>query len=517
MRADTLVKNSAGKTAGFTINGTFITIDEALANRDIIKNLTLNQDGSFISAEPPLPIQTLRQVNEYRYRQITENNCLDREIQHEFSDWKNNHSNYVLYLSGARQIGKTTELQKFAYKNYETVLYVDLSIDQLRESLEKCVQDTLHMTFAFANFCRQNRLLPFEDCPDTIIILDEIQESVLLYNRIRQMPNDLQCHVIVSGSYLGKTINSQYFKPAGSVWNLEMMPLSFAEFCDAFQCRDLLFTIDIFGSDSIKNYTKLYRLYEIYVQIGGYPAVVSEYKKHENIPKCLAVIRQLLQTFTDESAAYFSDDKCRIIFENVYKAAFHMAAHEKKGTSSKDIEKVTNFVKSSSKEHVSRNEVNRAISWLTYSKIIGGCDLYNQGKVSDLLNERRFYFMDCGIANCIAKMTPADNRTVTGMLTENFAYTELYRLYQSDKVKGDKPCCSIYGNYELDFMVVDINDKKYGIEIKTTDDNSPVSLTVYLNQKIVDEGYLAVKTRGGIRKNLYSIPVYAVGCRFPYQ
>lgn len=134
-----------------------------------------------------------------------------------------------------------------------------------------------------------------------------------------------------------------------------------------------------------------------------------------------------------------------------------------------------------------------------------------------MLNERRFYFMDCGIANCIAKMTPADNRTVTGMLTENFAYTELYRLYQSDKVKGDKPCCSIYGNYELDFMVVDINDKKYGIEIKTTDDNSPVSLTVYLNQKIVDEGYLAKKTRGGIRKNLYSIPVYAVGCRFPYQ
>ena len=38
--------------------------------------------------------------------------------------------------------------------------------------------------------------------------------------------------------------------------------------------------------------------------------------------------------------------------------------------------------------------------------------------------------------------------------------------------------------------------------------NSPVSLTVYLNQKIVDEGYLAGKTRGGIRKNLYSIPVW---------
>ena len=38
--------------------------------------------------------------------------------------------------------------------------------------------------------------------------------------------------------------------------------------------------------------------------------------------------------------------------------------------------------------------------------------------------------------------------------------------------------------------------------------NSPVSLTVYLNQKIAHEGYLAGKARGGIRKNLYSIPVW---------
>ena len=76
MKADTLVKNSAGKTAGFTINGIFISFDEALANIDFIENLTPNQNGSFISAEPPLPVQTLRQVNEHRYRQITKNNCL---------------------------------------------------------------------------------------------------------------------------------------------------------------------------------------------------------------------------------------------------------------------------------------------------------------------------------------------------------------------------------------------------------------------------------------------------------
>lgn len=125
--------------------------------------------------------------------------------------------------------------------------------------------------------------------------------------------------------------------------------------------------------------------------------------------------------------------------------------------------------------------------------------------------------MDCGIANCIAGLTPVDNRTVTGILTENFAYTELYRVYQSDLVKGDKPCCSVYQEYELDFMVVDREDRKYGIEIKSTDSDEPVSLQIYLEHHMVDEGYLAGKTRGGIRKDLYSIPIYTVGCRFPYH
>ena len=75
----------------------------------------------------------------------------------------------------------------------------------------------------------------------------------------------------------------------------------------------------------------------------------------------------------------------------------------------------------------------------------------------------------------------------------------------------------MYQEYELDFMVVDREDRKYGIEIKTTDSDEPVSLQIYLEHPMVDEGYLAGKTKGGIRKDLYSIPIYTVGCRFPYH
>lgn len=62
--------------------------------------------------------------------------------------------------------------------------------------------------------------------------------------------------------------------------------------------------------------------------------------------------------FSKESASYFKEDtaKCKIIFENVYKAAFILMTTEKKGTSSKDIQGITDIVKLDTKEHVNRED-----------------------------------------------------------------------------------------------------------------------------------------------------------------
>ena len=137
-------------------------------------------------------------------------------------------------------------------------------------------------------------------------------------------------------------------------------------------------------------------LYKIYIKIGGYPAVVKEYLRSKDVSACYEVIETIISRFTEESASYFKNDKYPIVFENVYKAALLSIAKEKKGSASKDIQEITDIVKNDTKEHVSRAEINNIVSWLKYSKILGGCDLYNQGNVNDLLSERRFY----GLRNC---------------------------------------------------------------------------------------------------------------------
>jgi predicted AAA+ superfamily ATPase len=180
---------------------------------------------------------------------------------------------------------------------------------------------------------------------------------------------------------------------------------------------------------------------------------------------------------------------------------------------------VTNFVIDSVKEPVSRNEVRAAASWLLYLKIIGYCDLYDNGDVIDVVSNHRAYFADPGIAYYIFNLVTVPRYAIEGMLTETFAYTEIDRLYQmpvgKKVVKGDKPCFSICGDYELDFVVVDHEYLKWGIEVKTGD-NRAKSLAFFKERGRIDKAFRATPTKGGHGEKFDTIPICLVGVRFPY-
>lgn len=282
---------------------------------------------------------------------------------------------------------------------------------------------------------------------------------------------------------IGKTIKADFFLPAGTVTYIHMYPLSFLEFCRIFNKEEMLMNIDLFGKDDDLKYDELTNLYEIYKQIGGYPEVIKRYCEFNDINACYDVIEGLLKTFQKESRNYFQNSK-------------------------------------EQKTLVSRDEISNAISWLTYSGIIGECGIYNNGDVNQYIPARRLYYMDCGIAAYVGKQSEIPQSNISGLLTETFVFSELSRLYgkvySKRLVKGTVPCFSTLNQYELDFMVIDTNNIIYGIEVKTTD-GDPKSLKVFIDKRLVDKGTVAKDTKGGHGDKFDTIPVYTVGCRFPYE
>ena len=287
-----------------------------------------------------------------------------------------------------------------------------------------------------------------------------------------------------------------------------------------FDAEETLKTIDLFGQSDSARYEELSALYALYSRIGGYPEVVRRYVESKDIGECYNVIGKLLGTFQAESRNYFSSERKVEIFDVVYRQALQEMCCEKRGTGKNTVERITSLAKTNTELLVNKNEVSAAVVWLKYTGILGMCSLAVNGDVTEIVPDRRIYYADCGIASYLAEKYVVDRTAVTGLLAETFVYNELHRLfkvpYTKCKVKEDEVCFSIYEQYEFDFMVVDKNDVIYGIEVKAKDGN-PKSLKVFIDRRLVDRGIVAKPTQGGHGETFDTIPIYTVGCRFPYD
>ena len=116
----------------------------------------------------------------------------------------------------------------------------------------------------------------FSDTEDTVIIIDEIQESAEIYNRIREFTRQFRCRFIVTGSYLGRIYEPEFRYSSGDVTSIQIYTLSYEEFLEAAD-TDLYEKYKLHGKklDSATG-AELKSWYDIYCQIGGYPSVVRE-------------------------------------------------------------------------------------------------------------------------------------------------------------------------------------------------------------------------------------------------
>lgn len=516
MRATHRVKDSAENSVGYIVDGKFYTDEYLRTNIQYVENLSLEGNKILCSDDELEEASYKAAVTQKEYLKIVSENPFARDVQADLEEWRQDSFHKVLQLEGSRQIGKTTELLKFAYKNYEYIIYVNLAYDKY-DFLETVNNGCSPLEFE--KYCLRAGLPHFVNDKNTILLIDEIQLSEKIYNSIRSLYLEIDCDIIVTGSYLGQTLRAGYFLPAGTVSYIHMFPLSFSEFCRIYDKEELLNNMDLFGESGGREYNEILPLYHAYRQIGGYPEVVRKYREKEDISSCYDVIQGLVETFQRESGYYFRNSKEALLFKTVFTEAIKSMCSEKRGSGNKLTEKVTDIAKQSQKMLVSREETASAITWLVYSGIIGECGLYNNGDIRQYIPARRLYYMDCGLAAYVGRQAEVDESSINGLLTETFVYTELYRLYKKTyskkAVKGETPCFSLFNQYELDFVLVDKDNTVYGIEVKTGD-GSPESLRIFIDRHLIDRGIVAKPAGGGHGEKFDTIPIFAVGCRFPY-
>lgn len=126
---------------------------------------------------------------------------LKRKILKDLLYWKNNHRNNCLMVIGARQVGKTYIIKKFAEENYENFYELNfLENESFTNIFDKDLSSNNILTqisLYFSNFA----INPGK----TLIFLDEIQICPNAITALKFLAQDDRIDVIVSGSTLGMT------------------------------------------------------------------------------------------------------------------------------------------------------------------------------------------------------------------------------------------------------------------------------------------------------------------------
>ena len=402
----------------------------------------------------------------------------ERELYSDLVKWVQK-SRHTLYLEGPRQVGKTELLQKLGREHFKNHIYIDI-----KQDAEKFCRLMEYHKERFGRSAVPEEMGPvwegvfrdfeptYTNDPNTLVILDEIQESPMVYNAIRYIRRGLKSKLAVSGSYLGITTQrKEYWHSTGDIVIMELSSLSFREFLKAnsiWDAYDQIQTIDIAKMTDPEKVIceQVRKLYRVYCEIGGYPDVVSEWLYGKDIDTCKSMTTQLLRLLYKESSNYFGDIVGGALWEYTLElVATHMVT--KSGDLDIQIAKEGFRGDDSKGLEVHRKDKVNALKWLDDCKIIGMVRVYSElGKVTGLSNKLQFFFRDMGMMARLCEKSrsilPSD---FNGMVAENFVY--LHLRDSANTYFDEENVRSFNGSWgQIDFIMHNKDHRRFGIEVK---------------------------------------------------
>ena len=367
-----------------------------------------------------------------------------REAIKELYEWKGRAGHKPLILRGARQVGKTWLMKEFAAEAYPHHAYINFEDNEIAKQV--FLQD----------FDIERIILGLQLAtgvvitPDTLIILDELQEAPRGLTALKYFQEKApQYHIIAAGSLLGISMHQNNSFPVGKVEFLDLFPLSFLEFLDALGQSDLVKLLQSKDWKLISIFHIKFQEYlRQYYYIGGMPEVVSSFITAKDFQK----VRQLQQNILDAYDRDFSKHapiaevpRLRMIWKSI---PAQLSKENKK------------FIYGVLKEGARAKEFELAIEWLRDAGLVYQINRTKKGELPlsayEDFSAFKLFVLDTGLMGAMSNL-PAQVLLDENALFASYkgALTEQYVLQQLKSING----LSIYywsadnSRGEIDFLI----------------------------------------------------------------
>lgn len=428
---------------------------------------------------------------------------LKRKIDDFLTKWKANPDRLPLIIKGARQIGKTFSIEKFA-KSYKSFVEINFITDpQYKKIFEEgySVQQVVKQ-ISFIN--PEFKFIPH----DTLILFDEMQACPDCATCLKFFKIDGQYDVICSGSLLGINYEEVTSVSVGYKEDFEMYSLDFEEFLWAKgysqnQVESIFLHIKALKPFSENEYDVWIENFREYMTVGGMPAVVKQFVMQKNYSGILNMQKQILLAYDEDIIKYAKGlDKAKI--KNIYN---HISAFLAKENKRYQITKIA--------PNARNREYIGTVDWLNDAGIINVCYCLEQPELPLKGNYKptdyKIYYRDTGLLVASLDDEAQDDlrlnrnfNTYKGALYENIIADILVKQgYSLFYYKNEK------STLEMDFFVRDINSL-VPVEVKANDNPTASLKKLIENEKYPDikYGIKLCNKNIGFNGKFYTLPYF---------
>lgn len=236
-------------------------------------------------------------------------NDMYRTIEDEMHQFFTASSGQALMITGARQVGKTYIIRKYAKTHFEYTVEINFIENEDAVNLFEQAKSSADILL---------RISALTDIPlvpgKTLIFFDEVQECKNLITAVKFLAEEGSYQYILSGSLLGTELKDIRSIPVGYMTIMEMFPMDFFEFCRANKVSQNVMEHleECFHQKKPVDFViheKMMELFRLYLIVGGMPAAVDTYIRTNNISQVMKIQKGIIGTYHKDIARYDPDEK----------------------------------------------------------------------------------------------------------------------------------------------------------------------------------------------------------------
>ena len=153
---------------------------------------------------------------------------MKRKVYEKLVKWKeNSNGKTAVLIDGARRVGKSYIVEKFAKENYKSYIIIDFNrvSDDIKNLFEFYLNDLDNLFLYLSNYFN----IPLYK-RESVIIFDEVQLYPKARSAIKYLIEDGRYDYIETGSLMSIKKNVKYILIPSEEQHIEMHPMDFEEF-----------------------------------------------------------------------------------------------------------------------------------------------------------------------------------------------------------------------------------------------------------------------------------------------